>query len=102
MVAYSSFNAIYKESLLLANHKSAKKRIRQTIRTNLIRKSRRSRLRTLEKSLHELLEKKDKTAAIDCLKVFNKEMEMSVRKGVHHRNKASRKKSRLSVLVNAL
>ncbi len=86
----------------MANHKSAKKRIRQTIRTNLIRKSRRSRLRTLEKSLHELLEKKDKTAAIDCLKVFNKEMEMSVRKGVHHRNKASRKKSRLSVLVNAL
>ena len=86
----------------MANHKSAKKRIRQTVRVNLINKSRRSHLRTLEKSLHELLKKKDKKAAVDCLKVLKKEMDISVSKGVYHKNKASRKKSRLATLVNGL
>jgi len=86
----------------LAGHKSAKKRIRQTIRVNLINKSRRSRLRTLEKSLYQLLKKKDKKATVDCLKVLKKEMDISVSKGVYHKNKASRKKSRLTMLVNAL
>lgn len=86
----------------MANHKSAKKRIRSTARRNLINKSTRSQLRTLEKDLRQAIEKKDKTKALEEFKVFSAKMDSSVRKGLHHKNKVSRKKSRLSALVNGI
>lgn len=84
----------------MANHKSAKKRIRLTERRNLVNKSTRSKLRTLEKDLRQAIEKKDKTKALEEFKVFSAKMDSSVRKGLYHKNKVSRKKSRLSALVN--
>ena len=86
----------------MANHKSAKKRIRSTARRNLINKSTRSQLRTLEKELRQAIEKKDKTKALEEFKVFSAKMDSSVRKGLYHKNKVNRKKSRLSALVNSL
>ncbi len=86
----------------MANHKSAKKRIRQTERQRQVNKKTISRLRTLEKSLHQSIEKKDKNKALEQLKTFYTEMDRSVRKGSQHKNKVSRKKSRLSALVNSI
>jgi len=86
----------------MANHKSAKKRIRQTLHRNQNNKQLRSRLRTLEKDLHQSIEKKEKDNALKKIKVFNSEMDRSVRKGIHHKNKVSRKKSHLAVLVNKI
>ena len=84
----------------MANHKSAKKRIRQTARRQQVNKNIRSSLRTLEKQLRQSIEKKDKDKALEQLKIFNTKMDQSVQKGLHHKNTVSRKKSRLSSLVN--
>ena len=84
----------------MANHKSAKKRIRQTERQRQVNKKNISRLRTLEKSLRQAIENKDKDKALEHLKTFYTEMDRSTRKGSQHKNKVSRKKSRLSLLVN--
>ena len=84
----------------MANHKSAKKRIRQTVIRRQINKSAISRLRTLEKNLREFIEKKDKNKALEQLKIFNAKMDRSVRKSGQHQNKVSRKKSQLTLLVN--
>ena len=86
----------------MANHKSAKKRIRQTARRHLVNQSLKTRLKSLEKNLHQLIEKKDKQKALKSLNLFNKEMDQSVLKGLYHKNKVCRKKSRLSALVNAV
>ena len=89
-----------KGEYIVANHKSAKKRIRQTERQRQVNKKTTSRLRTLEKSLHQSIEKKDKNKALEQLKLFYAETDRSVHKGNQHKNKVSRKKSRLSLLVN--
>ena len=86
----------------MANHKSAKKRIRLTKRRYLVNKSTRSHLRTLEKDLRQSIEKKDKNKALEEFKVFSAKMDSSIRKGIHHKNKVARKKSRLSSLVNSI
>lgn len=86
----------------MANHKSAKKRIRQTERQRQVNKRTINRLRTLEKGLHQSIEKKDKNKALEQLKIFYTEMDRSARKGKQHKNKVSRKKSRLSALVNSI
>lgn len=85
---------------VVANHKSAKKRIRQTIRRRKVNKDTLSRLRTLEKSLRQAIDKKDKNKALEQLKIFSTEMDRSIHKGIQHKNKVSRKMSRLSLLVN--
>ena len=85
---------------VVANHKSAKKRIRQTIRRRKVTKDTLSRLRTLEKSLRQAIDKKDKNNAMEQLKTFNTEMNRSIRKGLQHKNKVSRKMSRLALSVN--
>ena len=86
----------------MANHKSAKKRIRQTARRQLINKSTRNNLRTLEKKLRQAVENKDKNKALEELKTLHSEMDRSIHKKVHHKNKINRKKSRLSLLVNSM
>ena len=86
----------------MANHKSAKKRIRQTAKRQQVNKKTRSSLRTLEKQLRQSIETKDKDKALEQLKVFNGKMDKSIQKGLHHKNKVSRKKSRLSSLVNII
>ena len=84
----------------MANHKSAKKRIRLTERRQQVNKNTRSKLKTLEKQLRQAIEKKDKNKALEQFKIFSAQMDSSVRKGIQHKNKVSRKKSRLSSLVN--
>lgn len=47
----------------MANHKSAKKRSRQTISKNLRNKMKKSRLRTVVKAIRKAIEAKDKKTA---------------------------------------
>ena len=86
----------------MANHKSAKKRMRQTIRRRQVNKSAQSQLSSLEKNLRQAIEKKDKNKAGELLKIFEREMDRSIRKIGLHKNKVSRKKSRLTLMVNQL
>lgn len=84
----------------MANHKSARKRIRQTMRRKQVNKHVQSGLRTLEKKLRQAIEQKDKSKAGGLLKTFNREMDRSNHKIGTHKNKINRKKSQLTLLVN--
>ena len=84
----------------MANHKSAKKRIRQTLRRRKTNKIALGILRSLEKSLRQTIEKKDKQKAVQLLKAFYCEMDRSARKINRHKKTISRKKAQMALLVN--
>ena len=86
----------------MANHASAKKRIRQTGRRTAVNRARMSRIRTFTKRVELALEAGDKEAAEAALKAAQPELQRGVSKGVLHKNTVARKLSRLSVRVNAL
>ena len=84
----------------MAYHKQAKKRIRQTLRRNQVNRARVSRVRTYIKYVEAAIANADKDAAQAALKAAQPEIMRSVNKGLIHRNKASRKISRLAARVN--
>lgn len=86
----------------MANHASAKKRIRQTARRTAVNRARVSRIRTYTKQVELALEAGDKEAAQAALKAAQPEMQRGVSKGVMHKNTVARKLSRLSGRINAL
>ena len=86
----------------MANHASAKKRIRQTERRTAVNRSRVSRIRTFTKEVELAIEAGDKEAALAALKAAQPELQRGVSKGVMHKNTVARKLSRLSGRINAL
>ncbi|MEM7442751.1 MAG: 30S ribosomal protein S20 [Pseudomonadota bacterium] len=86
----------------MANHASAKKRIRQTARRTSVNRARMSRIRTFTKRVELALEAGDKEAAQAALKAAQPELHRGVSKGVLHKNTVARKLSRLSGRINAL
>jgi len=84
----------------MPNHKSAKKRVRQTERRRVINRSNRGRLRTSMKELRGALGKGSNKDAADLLPKTISEIDKAVQKGVLHRNAAARHKSRLTARVN--
>ena len=86
----------------MANHKSAKKRIRRNANRAEINKSRISRIRTFLKRVETAIASGDKVAAQAALKEAQPELMRGVSKGVLHKNTASRKMSRLSAKVKVV
>ena len=86
----------------MANHKSAKKRIRQTVRRTVANGAKRQRVRTFIKKVEAAIATGDKGAAGAALKVAQPEMMSGVTHGVFHAKTMSRKLSRLSARVKAL
>ena len=86
----------------MANHKSAKKRIRRNANRAEINKSRISRIRTFLKRVEMAIASGDKGAARAALKDAQPELMRGVSKGVLHKNTASRKMSRLSAKVKTV
>jgi small subunit ribosomal protein S20 len=86
----------------LANIKSAKKRARQAVKRNARNASSRSMLRTAIKKVVNAIEAKDKKAAQDAYKSAEPIMDRYSSRGLIHKNKASRHKSRLSAHIKAL
>jgi small subunit ribosomal protein S20 len=86
----------------MANHKSAEKRHRQTLRRTEVNRARVSRLRTFLKKVELAIASGDKTQASAAYLAAQPELHRSVGKGVIHRNTAARKLSRLSARINAL
>jgi len=86
----------------MANHASAKKRIRTNENRAEINGARRSRLRTFLKKIETALSEGDAKAAQSALLAAQPEMDRSVAKGILHKKTASRKLSRLSSRVKAL
>lgn len=80
----------------MANHSSAKKSIRQTVRKTLINKNRTSRIKTyVKKVLHEINSGSKESARL-ALVLAQSELMRGVTKNVIKLNTASRKISRLS------
>jgi len=86
----------------VANHASAKKRIRQTLKRTERNKHVRTTVRTLVKRVRTAIAQGDKAGAQTALAVAARRIDMAVTKGVYHRKTGSRYISRLSRQVAAL
>ena len=89
-------------SFPLANIKSAKKRARQAVKRNARNASSRSMLRTAIKKVVTAIAAKDKSGAEAAYKTAEPIMDRYSSRGLIHKNKASRHKSRLSAHIKAL
>lgn len=86
----------------LANSLSARKRARQAEKRRLANASQRSRARSAIKKVLAAIEAGDKSAAEAAYKAAVPAIDRSVSKGLMHRNKAARHKSRLNAHIRAL
>ena len=86
----------------MAHSKSSKKRVFIGERNAAINKSIKSRVKTFVKKVLIAVEAKNVDEAKAALQVAYKELDKAVTKGVLKKNPASRKKSRLTLKVNAL
>jgi small subunit ribosomal protein S20 len=86
----------------MANHLSALKRARQTVKRTASNRTNTSRLRTSLRELREALAKGDKATADKTYRQTVSALDTAIQKGVIHKNTAARYKSRLSVRVRAL
>ena len=86
----------------MANIKSAKKRIKTNEKARMRNKSLRTSLRTAIKNLDTAITAGDKQEAVILLPKTIKSLDSSVTKGIIHKNKAARSKSRLTKKVNAM
>ena len=86
----------------MANHFSALKRARQTVKRTASNRTNTSRLRTSLRELREALAKGDKAAVEKIYRGTVSALDKAIQKGVLHKNTAARYKSRLSVRVRAV
>lgn len=83
----------------MANHKSAKKRIRQ----NAVRRLRnRYRIASTRTAIKKLRNSTEKGAAVELLPTVTSLIDRCVKANLYHRNKAARLKSHLAKYVNGL
>jgi small subunit ribosomal protein S20 len=86
----------------MANHKSAKKRIKQTIKRTERNRFYRTRMKNIVRAVREAVESGDKAKAKEAFKVANKKLHQFVSRGFLKKQTASRKVSRLHRLVNGM
>ena len=86
----------------MANTLQAKKRIRQNTKKRLHNNSQRSTMRTHLKRVIAAIENKNKVLANTELSLVSSVLDKLVHKGLIHKNKANRHKSRLCLQVKAL
>ncbi len=84
----------------MANHKSAVKRHKQSIKRNARNRAARTRMKNLVKDVRTAI--MNKAAAEQALKGATVALDKSASKGVIHWKKAARKVSRLAKAVNAI
>lgn len=86
----------------MANHKSAKTRIKRNTKRSLINGMRKSRVRTFVKKVDAAIVEKSKESAVELFKTAEAELMSAARKGILPLNKAARTVSRLSKKIKAL
>ena len=86
----------------MAQHKSAKKRIRRNARAADVNHSRLSRIRTHVKELETAIASGDKAAAQAAFKKVMPELMRGATKGVTHKKTVSRKLSRMSARIKKI
>ncbi|AWV06899.1 30S ribosomal protein S20 [Marilutibacter maris] len=86
----------------MANIKSAKKRAKQTVVRNARNASQRSMLRTYVKKVLKALGENDAAGAETAFKAAQPILDRYSSRGLIHKNKAARHKSRLNARIKAL
>lgn len=86
----------------MPNIKSAKKRVLQAERNRMRNKHFRSRVRTYIKNVANVIETGNKEEAKTAFTAAVPVIDTSVSKGLMHKNKAARHKSRLSAAIKAM
>ena len=81
---------------------SGLKRVRQDVRLNAANTAVRSKFRTVIKNVQKAVIAGDKAKATELFKVAQPVIDSVADKGLFHKNKAARHKSRLSAKVKAL
>jgi len=86
----------------MANHHSAKKRIRRNTRRAVINNDRISRIRTFVKKVEAAVAAGDKEQAQAAFLVAMPELHRGASKGAMHRNTVARKTSRLAAMIKKM
>ena len=81
---------------------SGLKRVRQDVKLNAANTALRSRFRTVIKNVLKTIGSGDKDKATEQFKAAQKVIDSVADKGLFHKNKAARHKSRLSAKIKAL
>jgi len=87
---------------LMANTKSAIKRIRRITTQTLVNKARKSKYRNAIKKMNLLIEDKKKTEALKFLPKLNSELMKVAKTGIIKKANASRNVSRITKRISAL
>ncbi|WP_151705159.1 MULTISPECIES: 30S ribosomal protein S20 [Nitrincola] len=86
----------------MANSAGSRKRARQAEKRRQQNASLRSMARTYLKKIIKAIDAGDQAAAQDAFKVAQPILDSSVSKGIFHKNKMARHKSRLTAKIKAL
>jgi small subunit ribosomal protein S20 len=81
---------------------SGRKRARQDVKLNAHNSALRSQFRTVVKNIQKAVKAGDKTRAAELFKTGQSVIDSVADKGIFHKNKAARHKSRLSAKIRAL
>lgn len=81
---------------------SQKKRVLTNNKRNLAVSAQKSALKTAIKAVLAAVEANDKEAAVKAYSVASSKLDKAVAKGIHHKNYATRQKSRLSKAINGI
>ena len=81
---------------------SGLKRVRQDVKLNAANTALRSKVRTVIKNVQKAVAAGDKARATELFKTAESVIDSVADKGIFHKNKAARHKSRLSAKVKAL
>ena len=86
----------------MANHKSAKTRIRRNDKRSVINGMRRSRVRTFVKKVVALIAAGNKEEATKVYSETVSAIDSAASKGILHKNNAANKKAKLAKKLNAM
>tara|TARA_Y100001970_G_scaffold188559_1_gene229287 strand:+ start:745 stop:1068 length:324 start_codon:yes stop_codon:yes gene_type:complete len=87
---------------LMANTKSAIKRVRRISRQTIINKSRKSKFKSAIKKMNSIIDNKDKKKALAFLPKLNSELMRIAKSGIIKKQNASRNISRITKKINNL
>jgi small subunit ribosomal protein S20 len=88
-------------NIVMANHKSAEKRARQTVRRNELNRSRRSSIRSIVKEAETVAASGDAEAALKAQRKAESALAKGASRGTLHWRTAARKTSRLAKRAKA-
>lgn len=86
----------------MAHSLSAKKRIRQNEKRNVINRARKSMIKTQMKHFETALESGDPSTVAEQLKILTRKLDKIAATSTMHKNTAARIKSRMTKRLNAL